>query len=134
MSNQNLVNDALSLIGVLPEGQAASAEHATLALRVLNEMIEEWAEEDVVVSWNPSLTIDDDSPLVGAEQNAVKYHLAIRMCPHFDREPPSSIVAFAQSAYRRLQRRQMADSIIEITLDVPQSPSGYGYDILTDEH
>lgn len=134
MSNLTFVNDALSLIGVLPEGIDASAEQGELALRTANELVDEWAEDGVSVSWSPQSSLDDDCSLTGLEMTAVKHHLAIRLCPHYGREPSQTLVALAMAAYAKLQRKRMVDAMEPVTLQVPAAEGGYGsgWSILTD--
>lgn len=133
MSNLTFVNDALSLIGVLPEGIDATAEQGELALRTVNEMVAEWAEDDVIVNWSPQSSLDDDNPLTGNALTAVKHHLAIRLCPHFGREPSPTLVALAMSAYGKLQRKQMVQAMAPVTLQLPAAEGGNaaGWDITT---
>lgn len=134
MSNLTFVNDALSLLGVLPEGVDASAEQGELALRTANEMVEEWSEDGVGVNWSPQTSLDDDCPLTGNAMTAVKYHLAIRLAPHFGRDPSGVLVALAQTAYNKLQRTQMVQGMEPVTLQLPAAEGGYagGWNILTD--
>jgi hypothetical protein len=131
MSNQTLVNDALSLINVLPATQDASTEDAVLALRVVGEIADEWAEDGVTVNWSPHAAIGDDCTLSGQELTAVKHALAIRLCPHFGREPSQALVMLAQSTYAKIQRNQMARGTPTIELSMPAT--SHRYDILTDE-
>lgn len=111
MSYLLLVNDALSAIGVLPEGQDASAEQGTLALREASNMVEDWADDGVVVTFDPNPTLDGDCPLHGTELNAVKYSLAVRLCPHFGREPSGALAMMAGNAWNRLLRQQLVAQI-----------------------
>lgn len=132
MSNLIFVNDALSLIGVLPEGIDASAEQGDLALRTANELVAEWAEDDIVVNWSTQSSLDDENPLTGNALTAVKHHLAIRLCPHYGREPSPTLIALAQAAYHKLQRKQMVQAMEPVTLQVPQAEGGYSnFDITT---
>jgi hypothetical protein len=133
MSNLTLISDALSMIGVLPEAQEASAEQGTLALRLVDEMVGEWNDDGVIVSWDSKPRLDDDCHLMGTEMNAVKYGLAVRLCPHYGRMPTPDILGLAAAAYTRLARQQMARGLQPMEVSMPKSESGYGYDILTDE-
>jgi hypothetical protein len=131
MNNQTFVNDALSLINVLPSGQDASAEDGALAMRVTSEMTDEWSEDGVMVNWSPHATLADDCSLTGQELTAAKHHLAIRLCPYFGREPSPTLVALAQALYFKLQRNQMVKGIGDIELVVPATT--HRYDILSGE-
>jgi len=121
MSNLTLVNDALSLIGVLPSGMDANPEDGATALRTVNEMVDEWADDGVTVNWSQTADLNGECPLVGNELTAVKYHLAIRLCPHFARNPDPTLIALAQSAYTKLARKQMVQGLAEIRVSLPVS-------------
>jgi hypothetical protein len=134
MSNQNFVNDALSLINVLPSGMDASAEDGELALRVADELVDEWADDNIVVTWSPAAALADECPLEGTEKTAMKHHLAIRLCPHFGREPSAALIALADAAYRKLQRAIMARATDPQVVQLPAAEGDWGgYNILTDE-
>jgi hypothetical protein len=134
MNNSDLINDALSLIGVLPEGTTATASQAELGLREINALVEEWADDGVIVNWSPQAELAEITSLMGLELQSVKYHLAIRLCPHFGREPAPSVVALAQSAFNKLLRVNMVKTMEPITLVVPLSEGGTGvWDFRTDE-
>jgi hypothetical protein len=126
-TNLQFINDALSLINVLPEGQDASAEQGDVALRTTNELVDEWSEGDVVVNWSPQTSLTDDCSLSGMESTAVKYHLAIRLCPHFGRDPSATLIALANSTYAKLLRKQMASRVEPVELSLPQAEGGLGY-------
>jgi hypothetical protein len=133
MSNLVFVNDALSLIGVLAQSQNASAEDGALALRAANEMVDEWADDGVTVNWSPQSSLDDECPLVGNELTAVKHHLAIRLCPHFGREPSPTLLALALAAYGKLQRKQMVQGMAPVEIPLPRAEGDwYSYDVTTD--
>jgi hypothetical protein len=108
MSNLLLVNDALTLINVLPVGVDASAEDGALALRVVGEMVDEWADDGLLVNWNPQARLNEETQLVGTELTAVKYQLAVRLCPYFSKEPSPVLIGLAASALQKLQRQQLA--------------------------
>jgi hypothetical protein len=107
MSNLSLVNDALRLIGVLPEGQDASAEQGELALRAVTDLVDEWGEDGIIVTWEPNPTLDGDCSLNGTELNAVKYALAVRLCPFYGRDPSGSLAVLSGNAVQRLVRQQI---------------------------
>jgi hypothetical protein len=119
MSNLLLVNDALTLINVLPVGVDASAEDGALALRVVGEMVDEWADDGLLVNWNPQARLNEDTQLVGTELTAVKYQLAVRLCPYFSKDPSQVLIALAASALQKLQRQQLARGE-GLTLSMPE--------------
>jgi hypothetical protein len=131
MSNLLLVNDALTLINVLPVGVDASAEDGELALRVIGEMVDEWADDGLLVNWNPQARLNEDTQLVGTELTAVKYQLALRLCPYFSKDPSAVLVAMAGSALQKLQRQQLArGQSLKLSIPEPESRGPY-FDIMS---
>lgn len=124
MSNLTLVNDALALIGVLPEGQDATADQGQTALALVSKMVEEWADDGISVNWNSAASLDDECPLAGVERTAVEYQLAVRLCPLYERDPRPTLVALASATYQKLQRIQLVRSLeaigTETSLPVPE--------------
>lgn len=118
-TNLTFINDALSLIGVIPEGIDATPEQGALALRTVNEMVEEWTDDGVVVGWSPQTDLNDVLTVKGNELTAIKHHLAIRLCPHFGREPSPTLVALAVTAYNKLQRDQMVSELEPVEASMP---------------
>jgi hypothetical protein len=131
MTNQDLITDALRLVGVLSSVMEANAEDSALAMTVIGEMVDEWNEDGVYVNWSGTATLTDDSTLSGQELSAVKHHLGIRLCPYFGREPPQTLIALAGSIYNRLQRNQMVRNLTEVRVPMPAAESGgnAGFDI-----
>ncbi len=130
MSNLLLVNDALRLIGVLPEGQDATAEQGETALRVFTDIVNEWQDDGILVSWEPSTELSGDCSLTGTELTASKYALAVKLCPHYGRDPSASLAMMANNAVNKLIRQQISRSM-EAADPVLPLPEGYwqGYDI-----
>ena len=126
MNNLDLVNDALALIGVLPEGQDASAENGALALRFANDLIEEWADDNLTLNWTPQSDLSASNDLKGVELNAVKYNLAITLCPVFGREPSKTLMFLAGQAFGRLVALQVTRNVEPVTLVVPLSEARAG--------
>lgn len=120
MNNIDLVNDALMLIGVLAEGMTASPEQADLAMRETDSIVEELSDDGIIVNWSPQGALSDPCSLQGIERTTVLYHLAVRLCPHFGREPAKSVMGLAGSAYNRLLRIQLVQSIAPVSLSLPQ--------------
>ena len=130
MNNLDLIDDALSLINVLPEGQTASPEQSEVALRELNSLVDEWADDEIIVNWSSQAALADECSLSGIELSAAKYVLAVKLCPHFGRDPSPAIVALANNSFAKLQRIQLVRSIEAVELSLPAAEGGgYGYDI-----
>jgi hypothetical protein len=78
------------------------------------------------VNWSPSAVLSDDLELTGSELSAVKYQLAVRLCPHFGREPSQALMGLAGSSLYKLQRNQMVRGIAEIEVSAPASEGWRG--------
>ena len=124
MSNLTFVNEALSLIGVLPAGQNATASDSALALRVVADIADEWADDGIIISWDSEAEIGEDCPLVGTERTATQYALAVKLCPHFGREVPPSLLGLAQGAVTRLNRIQIVRDIEPAEPPMPFAEAG----------
>ncbi len=127
MSNLSLVNDALRLIGVLPEGQNASAEQGETALSTVTELVDEWQDDGIVVTWEPNPQLNGECSLVGTELNAVKYALAVKLCPEYGREPPASLVMLANNAVNKLIRQQINRALEAVDTFLPVSEGNRQY-------
>lgn len=135
MSTTNivLVTDALRLLGVVAATDNASAEDAALALRVCNEMLDDWSSRNIDVGWFPQTTLADDAPVNDDAINAVKYSLALLLAPYFGLEPAPSIIASATRHYTRLLRISIIEQMTETTMThIPRGERGGFYDITTD--
>ena len=58
ITNAELIDEALRDIGVVGEGQSASAYQAKRALRALNQMLAMWAEQDCDLHFPPQRLVD----------------------------------------------------------------------------
>jgi hypothetical protein len=125
MSNLAIINDALSLIGVVSEGQDASAEQGEHALRSLNDMLAAW---DVDIGYFPQVSTAEDFPCDAKYSEAVKYALAVRLAPHYQRPASGELVAIAATSYGRLLRDKLIDSLYaaDPVLPVPEGRRWYG--------
>ena len=132
MTNLELINDILLLIGVLGEGITASPEQGALALRQANELADSWAEDEVLINWSSNSDVTEDCPLIGMELAAFKPHLAIRLCPYFGRDPSPMLLAMANGAYEKLVHAQLVRSIQPVELQLPLAEGGLPFVDITD--
>jgi hypothetical protein len=134
MSNLTFVNDALRLIGVLPDGQDASANDGALVLRVATELVDEWGDDGIVVQWSPNPQLSDECSLVGTELTALKYAVAARISPHYGREISPTLGMLGASAYSKLLRVQVTNQMEASDPILPPSDASRSqYNITTDE-
>lgn len=135
MTNNDLIENALRLIGVLAEGMTATAEQSAIALAVMNEIADDWSENGVSLNWSEQDDTGADLTLSGAERSAMQYELAVRLCPAFGREPSPSLMMLAGSAYRRILRSALNLANQPVTASMPAAEgAATTYNILTDSH
>jgi hypothetical protein len=133
MSNLTIINDALSLIGVLPEGQDATAEQGSDGLRAMNDMLAEWALNGTDIGYFPQTETGEDFPCDYRLSEVVKYNLAVRLCGFYNRPIPQDVGFIAGNGKSALVRRlivsgqQPADPILPAA-----EGGGQGYNIFTD--
>ena len=85
------------------------------------------------MTWEPNPSLNGDCPLVGTELNAVKYALAVKLCPEYGREPSASLVMLANNAVNKLIRQQLVRGIEAAAPNLPFSEfDRQGYDIYSD--
>lgn len=103
-TNGQVISDALSLIGVVSETEALTPEQGELCLRVLNNLLAEWANREINVGHWPQTDTTAEFP-AGWELNfAVQNNLAVRLAPHFQRLIPPAVIADAVASFNRLLR------------------------------
>jgi hypothetical protein len=132
-TNLTLINDALSLIGVLPEGQDASAEQGTDGLRALNDMLAEWSLNGTDIGYFPQTETTEDFPCDYRLTEVVKYNLAVRLCAFYSRPVPPDVAFIAGNTKSALIRRLIVSGMQPADPILPTAEAGgWGYNILTD--
>lgn len=104
MQNLEVIQDALRLIGVLPEGQTASAEQGEDALRTMNDLLAEWSADGIEVGHFPQVDTTEDFPAGYEVAAAIKYNLAVHLAPQYGRQVDAIVGTFAGRFYNRLLR------------------------------
>ena len=132
MTNNDLIEQALRLIGVLAEGMTATAEQSSIGLAVMNEIADDWSENGVSLNWSEQDDVTADLTLSGAEKSAMQYELAVRLCPAFGREASPSLMMLAGPAYHRILRSalNLANQPVTASMPAAEGTSTY-YDITT---
>jgi hypothetical protein len=132
MINLTIINDALTLIGVLPEGQDASADQGTACLRVLNDMMAEWSLNGIDLGYFPQTETAEDFPIDYRLSEVVKYNLAVRLCAYYGRAVPPDVAVLASNAKTALVRRILSSSMVPVNPILPIAEGSWGYyDITT---
>jgi hypothetical protein len=127
----DLIDDALSLIGVLAETQSASAEQCDLAIRKLNLLLAQWELDGIDLQWTPVSDADlsEEMPLPSGSEIAVEYYLAFALAPNFRKQVSQELVSAGQSFYDSLVRRTVVD---QIAAQRPDRAFGEGQTFFTD--
>lgn len=133
-TNLEIIGDALGLIGVLSEGETASAEQGEHGLRILNDLLAEWAANGIDVGYFPQVSTTEDFPGSYTVRAAVKHGLAVALAPHYRVQIDPVLGALAGSYYSRLLREAVKANMVESNMDHLPSGQGWGgqYDIVND--
>jgi hypothetical protein len=107
-SNLQIITSALRLIGVLSEGETASAEQGVDGLEAMNDLFAQWDGNNIDIGHFPQAEVTATSPIFADAMQAAKYNLALVLCVEYGREPPAAVVAVAMDGYKRLER----DSVV----------------------
>ena len=120
-----IVQDAFEEISVKTAEIPLTSDELQSGIRRCNDMLTEWDDIGIIYGYTPVLNGDD---IVSIDRNAVaavKYNLAIRLCPSFQKVASSELIAVAQSTLDRL----MATSTDLSIINYPDSlPMGSGND------
>lgn len=128
-TNNGLIKDALSILGVLDEIQSVSAEQGAIGLSVMNDMLLEWDADQIDVGYYPQTDINAESPVYPDAQSAVKHNLAIYLASYYGLEPKLPVVMIADRGYKRLLRDSINAKLEEA--DLTGVPMGEGFRVRT---
>lgn len=115
ISNEQLIADALGLLGVLSEVEGVTAEQGRIGLRALNELMADWEQDGVNLEYFEQSSFADDAPIPDHAILAVKYYLAMALAPYFRVTVSPEFTALGGKYYARLirdavkQRMQASD-------------------------
>lgn len=133
LTNSQVIQDALGMLGVTDDFNI-TAEQGALGLRVMNDMLLQWEDNDIHVGYGEQDTLTDTSPILPAHMLAVKSNLAIALAPYYPAAPMTPALAeIAQSSHQKLQRMAQSDLLGAVDLDHTHTglPGGR-YNITTD--
>jgi hypothetical protein len=129
MVNLDVITAALQLLGVIPEGQEATAEQADLGLKVLQDMLDEWESEGVYLNHSPDMTLLEDFAAPASATTAVKANLATTLAPYYERLPNAVVVAMAQAGWSRLVRDAVSGQMKEADMShLPGAASTWDFE------
>lgn len=111
------LNEALRMIGVLAEGDTASAEQGADGLVRLNDLKAELADSGIDLGLPSFASTTDTIVVPEGDRLTFKALLAVAMCPDYSRQPPDVVVAQATSGYSRMLTKYMSKEMQEIKMD-----------------
>lgn len=107
MTNSELIRDALGLIAVLSEVETPSAEQGAHALRILNQMMEQWEEEGVNLQYHAQTSTADTFPCPPYCEAGVAASLAIRLAPSYGATVSPELGVQADMTYQTILRKSI---------------------------
>ena len=132
-TNQQIIDKALSDLGVIESSDSANATDSADALVDLNNMMAEWRISDKDLDWFSQDTLSATIPIPDWAEDAVIKNLAVKCSTTF-RTPVTQMVVQQAEEGRNL----VARTLINLNLGqadmthMPQGEGRYGRNILTD--
>lgn len=133
MTNSDLIRDALGLISVINEVESPSPEQGSHALRVQNQMMEQWEEDGLKLQYFAQTSTTDEFPCAAYTEAGVTACLAIRLAPSYGATVSAELADQADKGYQTILRKSIIANMA--STDLSQLPQGEGkissYNILT---
>jgi len=98
-----IVNDALEELGVKTAELPITNDEFQSGLRRCNDMLTEWQDAGIIVGYNEVTNNTDELELDRNAIAAVKYNLAVRLAPSFDKIVTPALLGVAVSSFSRLE-------------------------------
>lgn len=129
MTNLQMIQRAMRLIGVLDSDGTASGSAAADGLQALNDMLTRWEANNVPLGFSTQTNTAATLPVPDEALSAVAYNLALELAPEYGVAPPAAVVSLAEAGYRSL----LNDAFTVTPNDLSNMPGGRGrWDINTD--
>jgi P22 tail accessory factor. len=122
----SLVQDALGHLGVIDAGEAVPADQMAQAIRALNLMMRRFEANGLALGWTDVSTATAALPLPPEAEEAMGYHLAIRLCARYGRAIAPEIVQMATDGLAALRADVAARDAARIAYDLPGCGSDNG--------
>jgi hypothetical protein len=100
---REVVQDAMEEIGVKTAEIELTGDELQSGIRRCNDMLLEWEDSGVIAGYSEVLNGDDVLNIDRSAVGAVKYNLAIRLAPSYQKAVGHALVAIAQSTMEAVQ-------------------------------
>ncbi len=121
---RDIVYGALRLIGSVPSGEVPDAEEARDGLEALNRMLHGWKTRGVDIG-HADLALGDAMVLADEYQEGVKYLLAVRLAPEYERPLTPELASVADGAWRAIQMAYVSPTELTVESGLLKMPGEY---------
>ena len=116
MTNLEIINAALRLLGVIAETETPSAEQGATGLSVMNDMLEDWSGRGIDVGQWPQTALDAEFPGPTTVEGVCKANLAVWLAPYYAAPLRPEVAGLAGAGYSRLLREAMLAQLQPATM------------------
>jgi len=117
MTNGELIRDALGMLGILAESETATADQSAHGLRVLNDLLFDWANRGVDLQWAAQTSATATLPINERDVQPVRSALAVALAPFYGVQPNPLTFAAADAGYSRLLRENISRNMPQSRMD-----------------
>ena len=131
-TNQAVIDQALGELGIVEAGDSANATDSATALNQLNNMMAQWAENDMDLDWFPQNTLADEAPVERWALGGIISSLAIECAPEFRVPVSGDLMGKADRGKSTILNRLINTSLEPSDMThLNLGSRGHGYDIET---
>lgn len=131
-TNLDLFKDALRLLNVINETETPTAEQGATCLRAMNQMLEQWEEDDIKLQYYEQSSTSATFPCPAYCEPGVIAALAIRLAPYFGASVSTELAALYDVGWSTICRKAMNSLLPEARMDHLPGPNGRRSDIIND--
>ena len=113
------INGACKLLGILAAGETLPSEDTTDALEALQDMLDSWVLETLLVPLPQPATLTTDLYLPTGYRRAFKYNIAVEIAPYFGITPSRDVSRIAMATKRVLKRNNVR--IEDLRMEIPEA-------------
>jgi len=128
----DVINAATEEIGVKTAESALESEDGIICLNRLNDMMHEWTYLQLTPRFIELLAVTDEVLIDPHMASAVKYNLAIRIAPSFQRIIEPGLQGLANFTLQRLRAMQIDIGAVQFPDNLPLGSGNSCSDDITD--